>query len=76
MSHTSQVFGVKARLWIWAFCWLFGGSYRVPLDRRWVGFPPLGHAEVDWDRNRVVGGVNGPRVSHTSHVFGDKENLC
>ena len=39
------------------------------------GIPPLGPAEVDWDRNRVVGSDTGPRVLHTSHVFEDKEKL-
>ena len=51
---------------------LFGGSDRVPLDRKWVGFPPLGPGEVGWDRNRVVGGDTGPRVPHTCHEFGNK----
>ena len=54
---------------------LFGGSDRVPLDCRWVGFPLLGPAKVGWDRNRVVGGDTWPRVLHTSHVFGNKEKL-
>ena len=60
---------------IWVYCWLFGGSDGVPLDHRWVGFPLFGPGEVGWDRNRVVGGDTGPRVPHTSHVFGNKEKL-
>ena len=36
---------------------------------------PKGSAEVGCDRYRVVGGDTGPRVPHTSHVFGDKETL-
>ena len=34
-----------------------------------------GLAEVGCDRNRVVGSDTGPRVPHTSHVFGNKEKL-
>ena len=76
LPHTSYVFGNKEKLLFWAYCWLFERCDGVPLDHSWVGFPPLGPTEVDWDRNRVVGGDIGPRVPHTSHVFGNKEKLC
>ena len=59
--HTSHVYGNKEKLLIWAFCWLFVGSDRVPLDCRWVGFPSLGPAEVGWDTGTgiVVGRDSG-----------------
>ena len=40
-----------------------------------MGFPLLSPADLRWDRNMVVGGDIGPRVPHTSHVFGNKEKL-
>ena len=60
--QTSHVFGNKEKLLIWAYRWLFGGSDRVPLDCRWVGFPLLNPAELGWDRNMVIGGDIGLRV--------------
>ena len=35
--------------------------------------PPLSPAEVGGGQNRVVGGDTGPRVPHTTHVFGDRK---
>ena len=75
MPLITHIFGNKEKLLIWAYRWLFGGSDRVPLDRRWVGFPLLSPAELGWDRNMVVGGDTGPKVPHTSRVFGNKETL-
>ena len=40
VPHSSHVFGNKEKLLNLAYYWLFGGSDWVPLDRRWVGFPP------------------------------------
>ena len=47
------------------------------LDLGEESHPPAtqGLAEVGCDRHRVVGGGTGPRVPHTSHVFGNKEKL-
>ena len=45
---------------------MFKGSDGVPLGCRRVRLPPLDPAEVGQDQSRVLGGDDGPSVTHTN----------